>query len=61
MTHGYYWPSIVEELIITNVTRGRQFKRLTDRSRPDYCYYFDDGRLVLVQKNFSDMMQMVHW
>lgn len=54
MTRGYYCPSIVEELIVTNVTRGRLLKRLTDRSRPDYCYYFDDGRLVLVQKNFSD-------
>lgn len=50
---GYYCPSLIRELIVTNVKRGKLLKRLSKKV-PDYCYYFDADELVLVQKNDID-------
>lgn len=54
ISRGYYCLSLIEEIIVTNVTRGKLLKQLTKKSRPDYCYYFDEDKMVLVQSNFSD-------
>lgn len=53
ISRGYYCPSLIEELVVTNVTRGKLLKQLTKKSRPDYCYYFDNDMLVLIIENFS--------
>lgn len=40
------------------MTRGKLLKRLTEKSRPDYCYYFDADKLVLALKNFSNKKEL---
>lgn len=60
MERGYYCPSLVEEIIVTNISRGKLLKRLTKKA-PDYCYYFHEGKLVLVQKNNEFDDQDFEW
>lgn len=51
---GYYNPSLLQELLISNQTRGKLLKKVTKTSKPDYCYYFDETRLVLIQDALSE-------
>ena len=49
---GYYHPSPVEELIVTNITRGRLVKK-PPASGTYYHYRFDgDGKLIAVYRYF---------
>ncbi len=54
MPRGYYSPSLISEIIVTNRKRGRLLKKLP-AGRADYCYYFSGDRIVLVQKFHEDM------
>lgn len=54
LRRGYFNPSRIVELLITNIHRGKLIKRVTRASKPDYCYYFDDERLILSEKNPGD-------
>lgn len=60
MERGYYCPSLVEEIIVTNISRGKLLKRVTKKA-PDYCYYFHKGMLVLVEKNDEFGNQDFEW
>jgi len=53
MPRGYYSPSLLEDIIVTNISRGKLLKRAS--KNPDYCYYFKNNRLILVQKNLHDV------
>ncbi len=53
MARGYYSPSRLEDIIVTNISRGKILSRVSKKS-PDYCYYFEGNRLVLVQKYPDD-------
>ncbi len=53
LPRGYYCPSLLMELLITNVSRGRILEKKTKKN-PDYTYYFDDGELKLVEKEAND-------
>lgn len=52
LPRGYYCPSLLMELLITNVSRGRLLKKT--KKTPDYTYYFDEGELKLVGKEDAD-------
>lgn len=41
----------------TNISRGNLLKKVTKRSRPDYCYYFHQGEIKLVQKHCCDEVE----
>ncbi|MGC2872885.1 hypothetical protein ACDL92_06340 [Ihubacter sp. mB4P-1] len=60
IARGYYCPSLLEEIFITNVRRGKLLARST-KKRPDYCYYFDKGKLILVQRNLDDETVRYEW
>ena len=48
MRRGYYCPSLVMDIILGNVNRGRLIKRLRNQ-KVNYTYGFDDlGRLVTI-------------
>ncbi len=57
MIRGYYNPSLIEEIVTTNISRGNLLKKVTKRSRPDYCYYFHQGEIKLVQKHCCDEVE----
>ena len=50
LPRGYYSPSLIEDIIISNASRGRLYK--TKRPvNPSFTYGFDaDGRLILVKQ-----------
>ena len=46
---GYYCPSLIFDIVVGNVHRGRLLKRVTKRSKPTHRYGFDnDNRLRTV-------------
>lgn len=48
---GYYLPSPVKDIFITNKTRGRLIKRPRKNGAYDYRYWFDqDDRLIFVER-----------
>ncbi len=60
VTRGYYCPSLVEEILITNARRGKLLASDT-KKRPDYYYYFDNDKLVLIQKNLDNETFRYEW
>lgn len=50
MSRGYYCPSLVDDIIISNVKRGKVLNKLRSNSTYDFIYFFDkDNRLIAVQ------------
>ncbi len=60
VTRGYYCPSLVEEILISNARRGKLLGNRT-KKRADYQYYFDKEKLVLVQKNLDSETCRYEW
>ena len=48
LSRGYYCPSLLEEIFVTNISRGRILK-IKPKTTPGYIYYFNDKNLVLVE------------
>ena len=49
MDRGYYCPSTVRDLVVVGQSRGKLLKRPRPKSRPSFCYGFDEnGRLLTV-------------
>jgi len=47
---GYYCPSLVDDIVISNVKRGKLLKKLNSNSTYDFVYFFDQAdRLIAVQ------------
>ena len=47
---GYYCPSIIADIIVGNVSRGKLLKKLPTNVRPDYIYGFDTEGCLRVAK-----------
>ena len=51
LPHGYYCPSPVYDIIITNIKRGKLLQRHPRKDPPDYCYGFNkDDELITACK-----------
>lgn len=47
MHRGYYCPSLIQDIIVVNMRRGKLLKRLSSRSRSYWAYgYNADGQLI---------------
>lgn len=58
---GYYCPSLIDDIIIGNASRGKIYKRITSRSRPKHEYCFDrEGKLRIVQHYDCDTEYIIH-
>jgi hypothetical protein len=51
---GYYCPSLVYDIYIGNVKRGKLLKRLTSKSKRYYVYGFDQNDLLIWCKEYSN-------
>lgn len=49
---GYYCPSLIYDLIVGGVKRGRLLKKLTARSKSYFLYGFDDRNRLIWSKHF---------
>ena len=55
ISRGYYSRAILEEIVVTNVRRGRLLTGKA-RKKPDYEFYFDEkDALILAVRNHEDI------
>lgn len=54
MHRGYFCPSLVEDIVVGNVRRGRQVKKKPDDGKAYYTYGFDkDDQLIIVSGDYQ--------
>ena len=55
---GYYCPSLIFDLVVGNVHRGRLLKRITKRSKPTHRYGFDKDNRLRTMVEIPDAEEM---
>ena len=54
LRQGYYHPSIIADIVVGGVKRGKLLKRITARSKPNFRYGFDaDDRLIYTESPYN--------
>ena len=54
LRQGYYHPSIIADIVVGGVKRGKLLKRITARSKPNFRYGFDaDDRLIYAESPYN--------
>lgn len=54
---GYYCPSIIEDIVIGNVSRGKILKKITGKSKPNFTFCFDsNNNLVMVKGYYREII-----
>ena len=55
MHRGYYCPSLIQDIVVGNVKRGKILKRPTVRSRPTFRYRFNSSNQLIVIDTIDDV------
>lgn len=58
MHRGYYCPSLIEDIICSNVNRGKKYIRLTKSSKPDFEYWFDKNDNLILTKSYAENLEL---
>lgn len=51
---GYYCPSLIQDIVVGNLKRGKLLKRITSRSNPTYEYCFDKNDNLILVNDLKD-------